>query len=61
MSYTNYPVRLQVLVSFPEWPDMPPFVDFMGGLNTGHAMWRARQNWDDATIQPVASTRTVKR
>lgn len=45
----NYPVRIKVQVTFTGDQGFT-FDDEMAGLNAGHAMWRARQNWADAQI-----------
>ncbi len=42
-----YPIARKVRVTF---PDMPPFDDGIKGLNPGHALYRARWNWDGAEI-----------
>lgn len=45
----RYPVAITVRVIFPEFPDAP-LVDGVKGLNAGHALWRARQNWPNASV-----------
>lgn len=42
----RYPVARRVLVVFPD----DRFVDGIKGLSVGHALWRARWNWDGAKI-----------
>lgn len=42
----RYPVARRVLVVFPD----DRFVDGIKGLSVGHALWRARWNWDGAEI-----------
>lgn len=46
-SEQRYPVSIAVRV---EWADGLTHKDEVKGLNTGHALWRAWQNWPDATI-----------
>jgi hypothetical protein len=48
---SGYKKEITVRVTF---PDGESFVDGMRGLNTAHAMERARRNWDGAEIELVA-------
>lgn len=55
MSYHNeqYPVAIRVLVTFPataSW-ESDTFEDRIKGLNVGHALYRARDNWSGAEIE----------
>ncbi len=43
---SGYPTVRTVHVDFGDHET----VDAMAGLNPGHAMWRARQNWDGGTV-----------
>lgn len=45
----NYPHEQPVTVTF---DDGDSFKDAIKGLNQGHALWRGRQNWDGAAIEP---------
>ena len=51
----RYPVELEVTIV---WYDTDGNVDFASidwikGLNAGHALYRARQNWPDAVVEPA--------
>jgi len=43
---SGYPCARSVRVEFAD----DSFVDGIEGLNPGHAMWRARCNWDGAVV-----------
>jgi hypothetical protein len=47
----NYPHSQPVRVTM---PDGSSFVDAVKGMNAGHAMWRARDNWPGASIEKAA-------
>jgi hypothetical protein len=44
----NFPCSIKVCVTFESSGDS--FVDWVKGLNSGHALYRARWNWEGATI-----------
>ncbi|MHC4458561.1 MAG: hypothetical protein ACYS0I_16035 [Planctomycetota bacterium] len=46
----KYPIEALVKVSYPG----NVWIDGIDGLNLGHAVWRARQNWKRAEIKVVA-------
>ena len=41
-----YKTSIKVLVTYPN----DTFIDYIKGLNTGHALHLARQNWEGAQI-----------
>ncbi len=43
----NYPVTIQILCITDNWNC---WLDEIKGLNAGHALWRARDNWPHAEI-----------
>ena len=43
----KYPISLTLVLCF---SDGEQWEDGIKGLNVGHALWRARQNWDGVTI-----------
>jgi hypothetical protein len=46
---SQYPFEATVLV---RWPDQPPMVDKVRGMNLEHALERGRRNWEGADIKP---------
>ena len=53
----RFPYTLDLVVVFPASGALPAdsFADSIKGLNRGHALWRARQNWPGARIVPVVN------
>lgn len=47
----KYQVSIAVRVT---WPDGMTHEDEVKGLNKGHALYRARWNWPDATIEALS-------
>jgi len=46
----NYPVSINVSVTFSLFDEDDTFEDSIKGLNEGHALYLARLNWPDAVI-----------
>ncbi|WP_190821984.1 hypothetical protein [Saccharopolyspora pogona] len=51
MKLNNFPTTITVLVKDSVFGGY--FFDAMDGLNVGHALWRARDNWGERTILAV--------
>ena len=59
MSYQTetYATSIDVKVTFTYNGEVESFEDAHKGLNVGHAMWRAQQNWPGAEIELLGITR----
>lgn len=44
----NYPISIDVRVTFKTAFGLDTFTDSIKGLNEGHALYLARINWEDA-------------
>lgn len=53
----RYPVSIDIVIGHACCGKLDCFIDSIKGLNVGHALWRARDNWPDSKVTLLGLTK----